>query len=653
MWRLAVLAWGLLPRAAGFQGASVFGVSKARPFRAGLAAATAAAAADVVVAVAEENVSVGRGRIVIDSLTMTIREGERWAVLGPNGSGKSALADVLKAHVGGEVFQASVVQRRTLSRNYDLAKGFEELEKAAPTVAVKPAPSGLDTETKCHDISFEAHRKLLADEALEFAESRYSVVHKRATVSSFLFPDDSPAEKEAVIGYRPTRTRLAPLPVPYDADATFPKLATLEKRCLEHSALLDRFGLFSLRHAALYAFSTGELRKLMVLDVILRHSESSAEKNRKTLVVLDEASDGLDVDSMAAVRDLLPSIDLTAVVIAHRQADLILEPTHAILLDADGGYRIGNWAELEQDALRLLDATALRPGEAPEADSRAASTAEATATARAVVQDAAPLNDADAVVLFRDVKVSYAGRAVLSGLNWRINKGENWAVVGGNGCGKSTVLELISGENPLAFGQDITLFGRQKGSGESVWDIKRQLGQLSTRLHMDYAAYADEGPGRGPGQNGALAKITPWEVILSGFFDSIGLYEAANPQMLQQAFACVNQLRIQGIVFPGAAETAGAPLSAMLSARKRSTEPAFSQLSLGEQKLVLLCRAVVKTPKLLLLDEPTHGLSAESRDTFLAALRVLADSKEMSVVYVTHKQDELDRLDFANVLHLS
>jgi ABC-type molybdenum transport system ATPase subunit/photorepair protein PhrA len=121
--------------------------------------------------------------------------------------------------------------------------------------------------------------------------------------------------------------------------------------------------------------------------------------------------------------------------------------------------------------------------------------------------------------------------------------------------------------------------------------------------------------------------------------------------MHEKAYAVVRQLRIQGLVFPDAAETGetGSPVTAVLNARKRSSEQAFSQLSLGEQKLVLLCRAVVKTPKLLLLDEPTHGLSAESRDTFLLALQVLADS-EMSVVYVTHKQDELDRLNFSNVL---
>ena len=136
-------------------------------------------------------------------------------------------------------------------------------------------------------ISFEAHRQLLHNEATEYLESRFSVVHKRATVSSFLFPEQYPEDPEypgGYIGYRPTRTRVAPMPVPYDADADHPLLAGLEAACEKHLPLFEKFGLWALRHEPIHGLSTGEGKKMMILDFLL---------SRSRLLIMDEAFDGL------------------------------------------------------------------------------------------------------------------------------------------------------------------------------------------------------------------------------------------------------------------------------------------------------------------------------------------------------------------------
>src|SRR5262249_31549617 len=96
-------------------------------------------------------------------------------------------------------------------------------------------------------------------------------------------------------------------------------------------------------------------------------------------------------------------------------------------------------------------------------------------------------SNAPPIVELRNVNVSYGDRHVLRGLSWTVRAGEAWAVLGPNGSGKTTLLSRLSGDPPQAYANDIRLFGRQRGSGESIWDIKRNVGLVSPELHVYFS----------------------------------------------------------------------------------------------------------------------------------------------------------------------
>ena len=130
-------------------------------------------------------------------------------------------------------------------------------------------------------------------------------------------------------------------------------------------------------------------------------------------------------------------------------------------------------------------------------------------------------------------------------------------------------------------------------------------------------------------------------MVCSGFFDSVGLYEKVSLEQEAMVHQWVERLGVEDMVAPPKAN--------------KQLESAFNffHLSHGQQKLVLLCRAMIKMPRLLLLDEPTHGLSGHNRDRLLTALGSLVHEPDVAIVYVTHRSDEVEALGFENVLQLS
>jgi molybdate transport system ATP-binding protein len=190
---------------------------------------------------------------------------------------------------------------------------------------------------------------------------------------------------------------------------------------------------------------------------------------------------------------------------------------------------------------------------------------------------------------------------VLDNLNWTVRTGENWAIVGPNGSGKTTLLSLVAGDNLQAYANSIELFGRRRGSGETIWDIKQQLGLVSSEFQIRY---------RKP--------LRAFEVVVSGFFDSVGLYRQASCRQCRIAFAWMKQL--------GCADRA-----------KRF----FQNLSQGEQRLVLLARAMVKSPLMLILDEPCQGLDRFARSRLLDLLDRMGRESETCLLYVTHYPAEI------------
>lgn len=207
------------------------------------------------------------------------------------------------------------------------------------------------------------------------------------------------------------------------------------------------------------------------------------------------------------------------------------------------------------------------------------------------------------LIEMNDVNVGWGENVVLKNLNWTLNKGEHWLVRGPNGSGKTTFLELITGDNKQVFCNDIKMFGRKRGTGESIWDIKKQLGIVSYRLHVEYRM---------------VGNTSLQNVIVSGFRDSIGLYGAATDVELS---AARKWLALGG--FKG-----------------RECE-SFGSLSYGEQRAILILRSAVKCPKILILDEPCHGLDEQYRNKILQLMEEIALGGTTTLLHVTHDPTEV------------
>ena len=201
------------------------------------------------------------------------------------------------------------------------------------------------------------------------------------------------------------------------------------------------------------------------------------------------------------------------------------------------------------------------------------------------------------LVAFKNVTVQYNDRVIVTNINWQINKGECWQLIGSNGSGKSTLLSLITGDNPKAFGQNIVLFGKRKGSGESVWSIKEKIGYFTASMMDLFGRYS-----------------TVEQMVVSGFFDSIGLYTKPSPR--QQKLAD-EWLKLVG-----------------MQAQKNTP---FFKLSLGQQRLMMIVRAMVKHPPLLILDEPTVGLDDENVAIVIALVNKILAETNTAIIFVAHQ----------------
>ena len=195
------------------------------------------------------------------------------------------------------------------------------------------------------------------------------------------------------------------------------------------------------------------------------------------------------------------------------------------------------------------------------------------------------------------VSVQYEDRKIISNIEWSINKGDFWQLIGPNGSGKSTILTLINGDNAKGYGQNLYLFGRKKGSGESVWDIKKNIGYYATAMTDLFQK-----------------SHTLEQMILSGFFDSIGLY---NQPTTHQKILTAQWLEVL-----------------QMTALKKKI---FNQLSIGQQRVALIVRAVLKHPALLILDEPLEGLDDENADLVIQLLNFLAEESAMAIIFVSHR----------------
>lgn len=208
---------------------------------------------------------------------------------------------------------------------------------------------------------------------------------------------------------------------------------------------------------------------------------------------------------------------------------------------------------------------------------------------------------AEEVVAMHHVTIKYGERTILKDLLWTVRNGERWALRGENGAGKTTLLSLICADNPQSYACNIALFGRQRGSGESIWDIKRHIGYVSPEMHRSY--HRD---------------LPAIRIVASGLKDTIGLYAIPTEEEYRQ---CRWWMDVFGI--------------------GELADRSFLQMSTGEQRLVLLARAFVKDPELLILDEPLHGLDDANRQMVKEIIDTFCQRPGKTLIMVTHYEEEL------------
>ena len=352
------------------------------------------------------------------------------------------------------------------------------------------------------------------------------------------------------------------------------------------SLLFDLFQVEDMLDKKVILLSSGELRKLQLVKVLL-----SAPR----ILILDNPFIGLDASTRALLDDLLGRLagmwPLQIVLVLSMLDDIPSFVTHVIPVE---NRRVGE--KMEREA--YLNAFRKRDEAGREESNRELDQLERRLCE---LPDKAVSHADDEVVRLNGVTIRYGDRVLLDRIDWTVKRGEKWALRGANGSGKSTLLSLVCADNPQSYACDIRLFGRKRGTGESIWDIKKHIGYVSPEMHRAY-----------------MKNLPAVEIVASGLHDSIGLY--VRPHAEQMA-VCEWWMEEFGI----------------LSLR----DVPFLQLSSGEQRLVLLARAFVKDPELLILDEPLHGLDTYNRRKVKRIIEAFSRCRDKTLVMVTHYEGEL------------
>ena len=343
--------------------------------------------------------------------------------------------------------------------------------------------------------------------------------------------------------------------------------------------LLKSFGLEESLDKHIITLSSGELRKFQLVKTLLH--------NPRTLI-LDNPFIGLDAETRQQLRDLLLRIA------TEQQIDLFL-----VLAKSDDipGY-VERIIDMDHQG-RELPLQEYLNTRAPFPTRVLSEEQEQEILGLPL---AAHSLQEDEVIRMTDVSIRYGERTILKDLNWTVRCGERWALSGQNGAGKSTLLSLVCADNPQGYACDIRLFGHQRGEqGVSIWDIKRRIGYVSPELARSY--HRD---------------IASLRIVASGLKDTVGLYVQTNTEEKEQ---CLWWMRIFGI--------------------EHLADRSFMTLSSGEQRLVLLARAFVKDPDLLILDEPLHGLDNINRQLVKDVIETFCQRRNKTFIMVTHYQEEL------------
>lgn len=344
--------------------------------------------------------------------------------------------------------------------------------------------------------------------------------------------------------------------------------------------LYDMFNMRPLLDKHIILLSSGELRKLRITETLF---------SRPRVLIMDNPFIGLDAETRDQLRQLFASIiekeTILLILVLSKADDIPDFITHVVEVT---GMKVGKRLTCEE---YLASRSPMPPH------------IVANGTREAILS--LPYNNkeyhAHEVARLNHVSIRYGERTILKNLDWTVLNGERWALSGQNGSGKSTLLSLICADNPQSYACDISLFGMPRGSGESIWDIKKHIGYVSPEIHRVYQK-----------------DLPVIRIVASGLKDSVGLYVKPNEWEFASCRFWMDVFGLDGL-----------------------EERTFLKLSSGEQRLVLLARAFVKDPELLILDEPLHGLDNHNRLLVKDAIDTFVQRKNKTLIMVSHYQEEL------------
>ena len=480
-------------------------------------------------------------KTIVPTVSWTMNAGENWLVIGPNGGGKADFLNALAGACGVKFSPNEGTEVSLFSNTFGTSTEIVSLERAARLIQEERDNDESDYIEGGVDIGRTAR--------MFIAQALWDDIKKGKPLPQQAYELDSRPEIE---------------------------LTGIQK-------ILDR---------GLKYLSTGEIRRTLLARALI---------SGKQLLILSDPFAGLDAQSRKIIFDFISGVE-GLILGMERWSEIPDTITHVLEFSNKEISFCGARTEYE----KLMQERALR--QAPKSQTLEITEIfpekESVVPALRQAQESQNSSELDApLVQMTNVNVAWGDNHVLRDLSWTVNKGEHWLIQGPNGSGKTTLLELITGDNMQVFCNDVKLFGKKRGSGETIWDIKKQLGIVSYRLHVEYRM---------------LGGTSLLNVIISGFRDSIGLYEAARDTEIA--------LAKKWLAFGG------------FEGRENES---FGNLSYGEQRAILILRSAVKTPALLILDEPCHGLDEQFRTKILHLMELIGEGGTTTMLHVTHDPTEI------------
>ena len=497
-------------------------------------------------------------------INLDILAGEQVAIVGDNGAGKSMLVDVI---TGKHALLMTEVKYDFAPSKAKMVSDNIKYMTFRDSYGASDGQYYYQQRWNQNDVDEAPTVGELLDEAFRVAEQG---ITRTSNYDKFLVRDESEAEAAERVARE-------------EADKLQVRIELERMR----DRLYDIFHLDQLVDKRVIMLSSGELRKFQLTKTLLTNPR---------VLIMDNPFIGLDVNARKQLHEFLTILsketDILIILVLSKTDDIPSFVTHVIPVE-------------DMDMKPKMTIAEYKASQ-PVPPSRVITDEKAEAIlslpyAKGSDEDAEP--GTQHVIDFKDVNIRYGERTILKDLSFSVLNGEHWALSGENGAGKSTLLSIVCADNPQAYANNIVLFDYKRGTGESIWDIKKHIGYISPEMHRAF-----------------MRDLPSIDIVASGLSDATGLYKKPKPE---QMGICEFWMDVFGIA--------------------KYKDTTFLKLSSGEQRLVLLARAFVKDPSLLILDEPLHGLDMKNRRLVKDVIETFCQRKNKTLIMVTHYQEELPK----------